>query len=134
MKHLNKDQTKTLLMSTLQKGGVSLTAVQTAVDGFMLDLAQGRALTFVDLGTLKPQGEQVILTPPKVKVKVSSTAKIVKHSKGTFRKKRLGAFQPAQMGPTVTDEAATRHFERNGYPRREAERAVYIGRTRKRVD
>ncbi|MBZ9714462.1 hypothetical protein [Deinococcus multiflagellatus] len=135
MKRLTKDQTKSLLTSALQRNGVSPSAIQTAVDGFMLDLAQGRSLKFGDLGTLEAQGEQVTLTPPEtVKVTLTPTAKIAKQPAGWFRQERSGVVRSTPAGMTITDEAATRHFERNGYPRREAERAVHIGRTRKRVD
>lgn len=132
MKRLTRDQTKALLTSTLQKNGVSPRAIQTAVDGFMLDLAAGRPLEFQDLGTLKAQGEQVTLTAPR-QVKVTVKGRVAKQAANPFRQGGLGAFRSAGTGVTVTDEAATRHFERNGYPRREAERAVQIGRNRKRA-
>ncbi|MBZ9751740.1 hypothetical protein K7W42_12810 [Deinococcus sp. HMF7604] len=125
MTTLTKEQAKAQLISVLTRDGVKASAAEVAADGFLLDLEEGRSLHFRDVGTLHMQEGAVV---------VSAQPAGMELGVGTRRyQKQLTRPRVLEQPPTLSDEAATRHFEQGGYPRREAERAVQIGRSRRRA-
>lgn len=110
---LTLGQARRKITANLLAGGMPESAARDTADGYLCDLEDGRTVAVWRLGTLRPQGRRVLLTPPAARP----------HAHGARDEQTGKPEDPAEAW-----EAAVQTFMGYGYSRHEAEGAAHIAR------